>query len=61
MKIVDLGSHFGAHWILKVSPNRQFSDTINRKDEKQCVQEGVLKKHDSVIDVKMGGLDKLKH
>ena len=31
---VDFGSHFGAHWILKGSPNRQFPHQINIRSQK---------------------------
>ena len=48
--LVDLGSRFGAHWILKGSPNRRFSYKINIKFEKQNVQEGVLKQNDFWMD-----------
>ena len=61
--LVDFGSHFGACWILKGSPNRQFSYKINIKLEKSVCAGRCLEKTwfgGWIFDVKMGGLDKPK-
>ena len=57
--LVDLGSHFGAHWILKGSPNRPFSHQIEIKLVKRGCRKVSWKNiiFGWVFDVKMGGLD----
>ena len=44
--LVDFGSHFGAHWVLKGPHIEQSFIKVIIKFEKKGVQEGVLKKHD---------------
>ena len=53
---VDLGSHLGAHWILKGVPKSTVWNK-SKTNEKNEVQETDWKKQDLFIfDVKMGGL-----
>ena len=48
VKIDDLGSHFGAHWILKGGGKSNFFE--NSKTENNDVQETGREKHDCLID-----------
>ena len=60
--LVDLGSHFGAHWILKGSQNWQYSYKINIKLEKRVCRNVSWKNMilGCMFGVTMGGLEKPK-
>ena len=57
-----MSADFGVRWILKESPNRQFSNKINKESSKRVSRKVSWKNMilGWVFDTKMGGLEELK-